>query len=79
VRRVSRLQGRARVATFIAAFASHFWKGVTLTWVEANGNASILISRDDKPVGLVTTDASDEGIHQIMWIMRPNKLAAVSN
>jgi RNA polymerase sigma-70 factor (TIGR02957 family) len=69
--------GRERVVKFIAAFASHFWKGVTLSWVEANGQDSVLISRDSEPVGLVTTDASEQGIHQIMWIMRPSKLAAV--
>jgi hypothetical protein len=28
--------GRERVAKFIAA-AAHFWNGVTLAWVEANG------------------------------------------
>jgi RNA polymerase sigma-70 factor (TIGR02957 family) len=70
--------GRERVAKFIAAFASHFWKGVTLAWVEANGQESVLISRDGEPVGLVTTEASDQGIHQIMWFMRPSKLGAIS-
>jgi hypothetical protein len=70
--------GRERVVKFIAAFASHFWKGVTLSWVEANGQDSVLLSRDSEPVGLVTTDASEQGIHQIMWIMRPSKLAAIS-
>jgi hypothetical protein len=34
--------GRERVAKFIAAFASNFWKGVTLAWVEANGQESVL-------------------------------------
>jgi RNA polymerase sigma-70 factor (TIGR02957 family) len=70
--------GRERVATFIAAVASHFWKGMTLGWVEANGQDSVLISREGKPVGLVTTEASEDGIHQIMWFMRPSKLAAIS-
>jgi hypothetical protein len=69
--------GRERVAKFIAAFSSHFWKGVTLAWVEVNGQESILISRHGEPVGLVTTDASDQGIHQIMWLMRPSKLTAI--
>ena len=69
--------GRERVAKFIAALSSRFWKGVTLTWVDANGQASMLISRNGEGVGLVTTDASDQGIHQIMWIMRPSKLAAI--
>jgi RNA polymerase sigma-70 factor (ECF subfamily) len=41
---------RKRVATFIAAVPSHFWKGVTLAWVETNGQAGVLISRDGVPV-----------------------------
>lgn len=72
------VSGRARVAKFIAAFASHFWTGITLTRVETNGQASILMSRDGIPVALVAIDASAQGIDQIMWIMRPSKLAAVS-
>jgi RNA polymerase sigma factor (sigma-70 family) len=70
--------GRERVAKFIAAVTSHFWKGVTLAWVEAYGQESVLISREGEPVGLVTTEASDQGIHQIMWFMRPSKLGAIS-
>jgi RNA polymerase sigma-70 factor (ECF subfamily) len=72
------VSGRIRVATFIAAVAPHFWKGVTLGWVETNGQASILISRDGIPVALATIEASAEGIDQIMWVMRPSKLAAIS-
>jgi RNA polymerase sigma-70 factor (ECF subfamily) len=71
--------GRERVAKFIVAFSSHFWTGVTLTQVETNGQASILMSRDGVPVALVVIDASTQGIDQIMWIMRPSKLAAISS
>jgi RNA polymerase sigma-70 factor (TIGR02957 family) len=71
------VSGRKRVATFIAAVASHFWKGVTLAWVETNGQAAVLMSRDGVPVALATIDASAQGIDQIMWIMRPSKLAAI--
>jgi RNA polymerase sigma-70 factor (ECF subfamily) len=71
------VSGRKRVATFISA-AAHFWKGVTLAWVKTNGQASVLTSRDGVPVALVTIDASAQGIDQIMWIMRPSKLAAIS-
>ena len=70
--------GRERVANFIAAFASHFWTGVALAWVETNGQASILMSRDGIPVALVTIGTSAQGIDQIMWIMRPSKLAAIN-
>ena len=72
------VSGRERVAKFIATFASHFWTGITLRWIEANGQASVLLSRDSMPIALATIDASAEGIDQIMWILRPSKLAAIS-
>ena len=71
------VSGREHVARFIATFASHFWTGITPTQVETNGQASILMSRDGIPVALVAIDASAPGIDQIMWIMRPSKLAAI--
>src|SRR5215469_9357273 len=69
--------GRERVAKFIAS-AAHFWQGVTLAWVETNGQAAVLVSRDGVPVALTTIDASEQGIDQIVWILRPSKLAGVS-
>src|ERR1700722_1089983 len=72
------VSGRERVAKFIAAFASHFWTGITLSWIEANGQASVLLSRDGFPIAFATIDASAEGIDQIMWVMRPSKLTGIS-
>ena len=69
--------GRKRVATFIAAVSTWCWKGVTLDWVETNGQSSVLILRDGVPIGL-TIDASAQGINEIMWFLRPSKLAAIS-
>jgi hypothetical protein len=71
------VSGRKRVATFIAAVSTWCWKGVTLDWVETNGQASVFILRDGVPIGL-TIDASAQGINEIMWFLRPSKLAAVS-
>lgn len=71
--------GRERVAKFIAAIASHFWTGVALTWVEANAQPAILISRGTNAVPFVTIDASKEGIHHLLWVMRPSKLTAISH
>ena len=68
--------GRERVAKFIAA-VSHFWQGVTVEWIEANGQAAVLILRDGSVVALATVNASEKGIDQILWIMRPSKLTAV--
>src|SRR5499425_868941 len=69
--------GRKRVATFIAAISTWCWKGVTLDWVETNGQSSVLILRDGVPIGL-TIDASAQGINEIMWFLRPSKLAAIA-
>jgi RNA polymerase sigma-70 factor (ECF subfamily) len=71
--------GRTNVARFITAFASHFWVDARLTWIEANGQPSVLISRDGAVVALATIDASAQGIDQILWVMNPAKLAAISS
>jgi len=71
------ITGRERVARFISAVATHFWRGVTVSVVEANGQGCALISRDGAVVALVTVGASEEGIDQIMWMLRPSKLAGV--
>jgi RNA polymerase sigma-70 factor (ECF subfamily) len=72
------VSGRERVKTFVAAVSTYFWKGVTVAFVETNGQAAILVSRDGVPVTLGTIDASAQGIDQIMWFLRPSKLAAIS-
>src|SRR5499425_2544364 len=69
--------GREHVATFIAAVSRCCWKGVTLDWVETNGQAAVLVSSNGVPFGL-TIDACEQGIHEIMWFLRPSKLAAVA-
>jgi RNA polymerase sigma-70 factor, ECF subfamily len=70
--------GRERVAKFVASVSAHFWAGVTLEWIEANGQCAALILRDHIPVVLATVEASALGIDQILWIMRPSKLGALS-
>ena len=72
------VSGRKRVATFVAAVSTWLWKGVTVSWVEANGQAAVLLSRNGVPVTLGAIDASAEGIHEIMWFLRPSKIAAIS-
>ena len=70
--------GRERVAKFIAGFASQFWANVTLTWMQVNGQSSVLIVRDGVIIVLVTVEVSLQGIGQIMWVMNPAKLTAIS-
>jgi RNA polymerase sigma-70 factor (ECF subfamily) len=70
--------GRDRVAKFITAVSSHFWTGVTVSFVEANGQGCMVMARDGVAVALATIDASEQGVDQIMWFMRPSKLAGIS-
>jgi RNA polymerase sigma-70 factor (ECF subfamily) len=70
--------GRDRVAKLVAGVAPHFWSGVTVARVEANGQASVLLSRGGAVVGLATVEATNEGIDRVMWVMRPSKLAAMA-
>jgi RNA polymerase sigma-70 factor (TIGR02957 family) len=72
------IAGRERVAKFIAAVASHFWTGISLTWIQTNGQSAVLMRRDHARVAVATIDASAEGINQILWMMRPSKLTAIS-
>jgi RNA polymerase sigma-70 factor (TIGR02957 family) len=75
VRAAGPVSGRKRVAAFVAAL-SWCWKGVTLDWLETNGQAAVLILHDGVSFGL-TVDASAQGINEIMWFLRPSKLTAV--
>jgi len=72
------IRGRTKVAKFIASFASHWWTGATITWVEANGSAAALVSREGRAYALVSAEVSAAGIEQILWVMNPAKLASIS-
>jgi RNA polymerase sigma-70 factor (TIGR02957 family) len=66
--------GRSRVAKFVAAFSSHFWRDAELNWVEANGRPSVELSRNGVAYAILTTITSDAGIENLLWMMNPVKL-----
>ncbi|MET1072369.1 MAG: RNA polymerase sigma-70 factor [Umezawaea sp.] len=70
--------GRTHVSRFVAAFARTFWTDTTLTWVEANGQASVLVARDGAVFAMVTLDASAEGVDRLLWVLNPAKLRTIS-
>jgi len=70
--------GRERVAKFVAGFPAWFWENTTVSWTQVNGQASALILREGAIVALGTVEASQEGIGQIMWVMNPAKLVAIT-
>jgi RNA polymerase sigma-70 factor (ECF subfamily) len=70
--------GRERVAKFIATVSSRIWAELTLTPIQVNGRSSVLMERDGAIFALLSVDVSPQGIGQIMWVMNPEKLAAIS-
>ncbi|MFD8565466.1 RNA polymerase sigma-70 factor [Streptomyces sp. NPDC059639] len=67
--------GRARVANLSTAFP-RFWGQVEVRPVQANGRSGVLLYRDGRPSTFMTIAASGEGIHRVMWVFNPSKIAA---
>ncbi|RXZ47334.1 RNA polymerase sigma-70 factor [Agromyces fucosus] len=70
--------GRERVAKFVRAFHTHFWNGVDITEAETNGQASVMLSKDGATFAVITLVIGARGIDQILWMMNPGKLGAVT-
>jgi RNA polymerase sigma-70 factor (ECF subfamily) len=71
------VQGRVRVARFVAAFAHHFWEGKRIAWVQINGQSAVALVEDGVVTTVVTAAVADDGIRQLHWVMNPEKLAHV--
>ena len=69
--------GRDNVARFVAGWAD-WWRDTTLTWLETNGRASVLVKRDDTVLALLSIGGSESGIDQLLWVMAPDKLARLA-
>jgi len=72
------VSGRDRVANYFASVGAFFGNGVTIEWVETNGQASVLVLRNGAVTAVATIEASSEGIFRILLMMRPSKLKAIS-
>jgi RNA polymerase sigma factor (sigma-70 family) len=72
------VSGRERVAIYYASVGSFMGGGVTIEWIETNGQAGALVLRNGAAIGLATIEASEEGIFRILLMMRPSKLVAIS-
>ncbi|MGI5286369.1 RNA polymerase sigma-70 factor [Nonomuraea polychroma] len=70
--------GASRVAKVIRAFSDRFWTGVEVAWGSTNGQPSALLSRDGEVFAVLVVNASEQGIDQLLWMMNPAKLTAVS-
>jgi len=68
------VNGRERVAKFVAAFSNHFWTGKTIGWVQVNGQPAATLSENGVVTTAVTVTATADGIGQLLWVMSPDKL-----
>lgn len=66
--------GRARVAKMVTY--PKLWRDAEPRLVDANGGTGVMVYRDDRPIAFMTMAASQEGIHQLMWVFSPSKIAA---
>ncbi|MCS5713205.1 RNA polymerase sigma-70 factor [Herbiconiux sp. CPCC 205716] len=71
--------GRGRVAKFVAAFSSHFWEGKEIGWVELNGQPAVTLTENGAITTALTVTVGADSIHQVLWIMNPDKLAHVAS
>ncbi|WP_416980946.1 RNA polymerase sigma-70 factor [Streptomyces sp. T028] len=66
--------GRARVARMVTY--RKLWREAEPRLVDANGSPGVMVYRDGQPVVFMTFAASKEGIHTLMWMFSPSKIAA---
>ena len=70
--------GRDRVANYFVSVGAFMDQGVTIEWIETNGQASALVLLNGAPISLATIEASDEGIFRVLLMMRPSKLSSIA-
>lgn len=73
------VRSRAIVAKYIRAFHTHFWVGVETDEADVNGRPSVLLSKEGTTFAVLTVVATAQGIEQVLWMMNPHKLAAVTS
>ncbi|WP_232838276.1 sigma-70 family RNA polymerase sigma factor [Streptomyces geranii] len=66
--------GRARVAKMVTY--PRLWRDAEPALVQANGSTGVLVRREGRAIAFMTMAASEAGIHQLMWVFSPDKIAA---
>ncbi|MBM7503691.1 RNA polymerase sigma-70 factor [Agromyces aurantiacus] len=71
--------GRERVAKFVRAFHTHFWEGIEIAEADVNGQPSVVLSKEGAAFAVVSVVTSGPAIDQVLWMMNPDKLGAVTH
>jgi RNA polymerase sigma-70 factor (TIGR02957 family) len=72
------VHGALRVAKYHRAFAHRFWDGLEVEWAAANGQSVAVLHRDGATCAVLTVSVSAGAIDQVLWMMNPAKIAAVT-
>jgi RNA polymerase sigma-70 factor (ECF subfamily) len=80
VRRTARrpILGREKLVRFLHGISQWFWGDVTVQPIDANGRAGALLLREGRVFALLTIEARSGSVSRIMWVMTPDKLAAIA-
>ncbi|WP_236795176.1 RNA polymerase sigma-70 factor [Amycolatopsis sp. GM8] len=70
--------GVRRVVRFLTAISGSFWENVDVQWATTNGQTSAVLRVDGELYGLLTVNATTEGIDRLLWMVNPEKNRAVS-
>lgn len=73
------VRGRTTVAKFVRAFRNQFWDNVRIEDATTNGEPSVILSRDGVVFAVLSAVVSTDGIDQLLWMMNPQKLGAVTS
>jgi RNA polymerase sigma-70 factor (ECF subfamily) len=65
--------GRGRVARLSAY--RQLWREAVPELVDANGSTGVVVHRDGRTLAFMTVSASKFGIHQVLWVFAPSKIA----
>jgi hypothetical protein len=69
--------GVVRVAKFLNAISRWFWDGMDVRWASTNGQTSAVLLRNGTVCAVLTVTPSAEGIDHVLWMVNPEKIAAV--
>jgi RNA polymerase sigma-70 factor (TIGR02957 family) len=70
--------GAARVARFLAALSTWMWDDLDVRWADTNGRTSAVLWRAGAVYAVITVSASAEGIDRVLWVVTPEKVAALA-
>jgi RNA polymerase sigma-70 factor (TIGR02957 family) len=71
------MEGAPQVTKFMAALARWMWDGISMSWLETNGQTSLYLRLPNGHNGILTVDGTADGIDRVLWLFNPAKNSRV--